>query len=863
MNKKFLSAILFGALMITSTGTFVSCKDYDDDIENLQTQIDANAKSIADLKASLDGANYVTSVTVSGNNLVVTTKNGGSTTIALPEHEDEVGSMVSVNADGYLVIDGEVTDIKACEATEEGEFLAPVKIEGGEWMVLQEDGTYAPLGLKASSVAVTGNETDGYVLTVTDGEGNETVVKLPTAASSIVSIAFDNTVQTAGDTINIAKATWNKTPGNFNWQGKALPANGDAIYTSADQVEVRIDPVSVDATTVPFYLTTSKNSTMQYITLAAAEDKTELTGTPTGRAAYGNGLYKLSFGPQLVVKADTAKYAKDIKDHATKLHALNANNSFRSIYALQVVRDDAKAPVLETLKVNSGNALTIGGSSLEATVKVGAENTVTFQNAAALYDAYFTVEDKYKEAFGVTWDNATRKFTVGKNPDSSTTVTEFPLNVVSADINGEINITTITIKLASQISSIKLYADATHEIKKDASANKFNIQLADMHTALGSNLNTWKLNVKSAKFGLYEKYEDGDVNTEITASPLSPTYKNANNVEVAELDKASYINVAVDNSKGQTLDTKYYIKVSFYNHATTQDATTYLNAIIVPVTFTAPSVSELISAKAGYVVDGTVNAYLYQTNSTEVEINKYFTIDATLTAASNKATVELDPYTTVVSYNNTNYKSSNLAELSSTKDVDVVTLKLADAASVKTNGAATELGYGQKLTASVVKNNYEGWSYKAYSGDNAFAFTIRIMSPIYEGTVKPATGSTITVSANDFQNGAKITDAMIKGYDYNNNAYNVVADMVDGTNVAWANPQISTITAAKDKDNYLAVAPEFTAATTDADGKTVNGVIIVKGEAISNDVTIAMPVSVTDVWGYTKKQDVSVTIKKN
>ena len=26
MNKKFLSAILFGALMVTSTGTFVSCR---------------------------------------------------------------------------------------------------------------------------------------------------------------------------------------------------------------------------------------------------------------------------------------------------------------------------------------------------------------------------------------------------------------------------------------------------------------------------------------------------------------------------------------------------------------------------------------------------------------------------------------------------------------------------------------------------------------------------------------------------------------------------------------------------------------------------------------------------------------------
>ena len=35
MNKKFLSAILFGALMVSSTGTFVSCKDYDDDIDQI------------------------------------------------------------------------------------------------------------------------------------------------------------------------------------------------------------------------------------------------------------------------------------------------------------------------------------------------------------------------------------------------------------------------------------------------------------------------------------------------------------------------------------------------------------------------------------------------------------------------------------------------------------------------------------------------------------------------------------------------------------------------------------------------------------------------------------------------------------
>ena len=43
MNKRFLSTLLFGALFIASTSVFVSCKDYDDDISNLQKQIDKAA----------------------------------------------------------------------------------------------------------------------------------------------------------------------------------------------------------------------------------------------------------------------------------------------------------------------------------------------------------------------------------------------------------------------------------------------------------------------------------------------------------------------------------------------------------------------------------------------------------------------------------------------------------------------------------------------------------------------------------------------------------------------------------------------------------------------------------------------------
>lgn len=47
MNKKFLSAIMCGAMLTASTSVFVSCEDYGDDIAHLQTQIDQNAATAA------------------------------------------------------------------------------------------------------------------------------------------------------------------------------------------------------------------------------------------------------------------------------------------------------------------------------------------------------------------------------------------------------------------------------------------------------------------------------------------------------------------------------------------------------------------------------------------------------------------------------------------------------------------------------------------------------------------------------------------------------------------------------------------------------------------------------------------------
>ena len=72
MNKKFLSAVLFGALMVSSTGTFVSCKDYDEDIDRIDKELVDIKSALSALQAKVDAGKYVTNVVKNGDGITVT-----------------------------------------------------------------------------------------------------------------------------------------------------------------------------------------------------------------------------------------------------------------------------------------------------------------------------------------------------------------------------------------------------------------------------------------------------------------------------------------------------------------------------------------------------------------------------------------------------------------------------------------------------------------------------------------------------------------------------------------------------------------------------------------------------------------------
>lgn len=126
MNKKkvFHAFLLGGGLCLASLGTFTSCKDYADDITNLQTQIDNLNKVFAELQAQIKAGKLLKSVEAKDYGILVKLASGEEFKITNGAKGDKGdtgaqgiagknGTVWTISADGFWVKDGEKTEYKA------------------------------------------------------------------------------------------------------------------------------------------------------------------------------------------------------------------------------------------------------------------------------------------------------------------------------------------------------------------------------------------------------------------------------------------------------------------------------------------------------------------------------------------------------------------------------------------------------------------------------------------------------------------------------------------------------------------------------------------------------------------------------
>ena len=926
MRKKYLSALLFGALLVTSAGTFTSCKDYDDDINNLQEQITANADAIKALEELVKAGKYVSGVAIEGQVITFTFSDGSTTPITIPEGEK--GQTVEVK-DNELYIDGEATGIKVAEAATAEAGL--VKAENGTWWVLGEDGEYTNTNIPVSGVTVSGSEKDGYTFTIYNEKGEAQTVKLPTASSAITEITLGTETRQDGvinSEVTKAYYAWNgnvdvirpkltldkkdfliskqafkfTNVGNkteitdaSKWPGnKTLPKDGDYIYASPTSVDLRIDPVNVDASNIDFYLTNTKNADLSPVVLEATAESGDnpLPGT-NGRAANtGNGLWTLSMNNTVVEKDKEG----DIWDAIEKaedgdyVYSVNANHGFRSKYELKVVTINAEK--LETLSITGVaangedadfNGIEIGTDTYKSvdedplaprniTFKTGKAYEVRGVEGSALYDMYLTADKSDTDVYGLTFDQDKHTFTIGKNPDVSSIPAEFDLIIYTVANNGEVEKTKVNITINTEISAAAEYTLQEHSINKDANKNYFGIDLSTMKTALGDNLNQWMQNVdlkagqieyewsadnisysnvtpEGFEFDIVEKLVDiPDNDIEKVATKATDDRNKANFIQVS-------INNTVTTSTYLKLGHTYYIKATF---KTTDGG--ILNSIVVPVKFNAPALSAQFVKESAVFKDGGKAVY---------KLSRAF---SDMPDVADQVKLSLDDQTVVVE--NTQLTSENVADfVNEGNDYcsdDIMVELIANDNLPKAQNTNLHVGYGKELTIKatgyVVKD--QGYRYKntrwlyASTEDATYTFNIKVMSPIYEGTVTatdniitiPATGSAYNLSNND-----------IKGTTYNNIAYKVLPDkVVDGIIKDWNREEIASVSAKSNNENVFKVAgtPSAAYAYKDNEEKTVivEGTLAVTPQNIAETTESTMTITVEDVWGYKKPNDIKVKI---
>ena len=890
MRKKYLSALLFGALLFASAGTFTSCKDYDDDINNLQSQITANAQGIEELKNLIGTGDYVTNIEKSAEGLVVIFKNAGSQTITL---EDEVGSMVTVNEDGELCIDGEPTGVKVAETTPGETAKAPVTIEDGFWAVLNEDGEYDKTNIPVSGVSLAGDEQTGYILTIVNADGSTSSVELPTAASSLVDLMLpevkysvnltgeEETEPVSNGTIALAQYTFTLNGVSTNktdWGGsKELPANGSIIVAQAAPIMIQINPVNVDAKDIDFSLVNSQNKTAD-VTFEV-KDFTDLLTTDYTRAANANGLYDLTIADQTFTSSTAAtNYIKGLTKDNQALAV--AAGKVRSVYKVSYA--EAKPAQLKTYSLMDGTTAvvedeTIGGNISTANgIELNKWYTVTTDNAEALYDMYLKAADNDDAVlFGVEFQVVDGAYQVRatKTPDN-VTKTSFDINVETVDKKGNWKESTIKFVLSEVISDAYVYDLTKYQLKDvtDAKDNSFSVAVADMTSEFSAEqLALWNKKLGSMTYSIQN--ENGET---VTAEDLSLVLVQEDGTDLEGLSATSIkgaktMSVRFNNTAALAaaldLNTTYYVVIECKDGEETPNV---ISTAKIPFTLSIPAIETFFVEQPGVFVDGVANAYMDDTATDTNLAASYNFASAFNKFGSNMGTTtfqfKMDNSSVIVN----NKKSAALATITGVTDGKVEADNVKDVAITlsdegKDTNTGLQQGYKQELIVNVVNAKFANvWAYGKADAVN-YTFKIKVMSPLYEGQIVAADG-TVEIPATDI-NGHEVTGDDIKGYTYNDIAYSIFKDQEEDEDDAtrpWSRKEIKSVTFAT-TDSNIFTCDESSSDYTPANGGTPakNGTVTVYPKNLAETTDSKIKVTLTDAWGYKKVVEIPVRVVVN
>lgn len=416
MRKKYLSALLFGALLLASAGTFTSCKDYDDDIKNLQEQINTVKTSLDELTTKVNNLGAgVTDFKYENGQLVIVTDKGTNFTVDMPECEGIVKLEIK---DGVLYADGVAIGNVA------GDGGSVVEVKDG---VIYIDGKAA--GELGNKVAVKDNGDGTYTLTVDD----QTYV-LPKAVAGDVKISvgyetgyyysYFTEIEKVGictetdgvDDVAKYGIAWGSAANAVAWTGpKGAVAAGQFLVGQINTIPVSVMPANTQLDAMKLQLVDTEGKVAPVV----------ITATPKGFGTAGNtgsratdalGQWDLSIAMDETVTAANMGTAFAVSVNGTNLASSMANKQYAlscdgqvlsSYYQIVVDTDEKATSEATSLKAYAGTKVYVNGKTLGYAQPLNSSIKLEYR-ASEAYDYKFTIAERDvndAEKWGVKLEN--------------------------------------------------------------------------------------------------------------------------------------------------------------------------------------------------------------------------------------------------------------------------------------------------------------------------------------------------------------------------------------------------------------------------------------------------------------------------
>ncbi len=624
MNKKFLSAILFGALMVSSTGTFVSCKDYDDDIDEINKELTDLKSKLSDLESKVNaGGAYVTKIESVDGGFKVSVSDGTSYNLTVASAA--AGSKVVIDdKTGEISIDDKATGWFA--TTGEGEEAVDMTpyVKDGYWYLYDKTAKeFVKSEYKAAGNAYAVVANGICTLNIPDADGKMQTIQLPTTSAAITGVQFIDLTSGAVETdpeyaLNYGVATKD----NAKWDGpKGAITKDQLLVGTIEPLTLQVYPSSADLSNADIKLVGS-DGTVAPVKVTA----TPFEGVIT-KAASANGLWNLNIRPDETVTDKTIAdaFKAEINNYA---YALQINGNILTGYASKVTPTDKSA----------AGALVAGDVTYNtdelSSAKVPFGETVTLEfDGTKAYDAYLTPKSASElELAGVTIDGKTMSFTSTEKAAGKTV--QFTVNFVNfkgetgTTFNITVNFEGATVDPEAPVAAVKYTAtDGVKPIIIDLGTT-FTSLSAQTATALAAVTPTWNVisidgkavtadqSTANGKFAFtmtQVKYysdlkADGTPKTEVTA------IDNADN-----LKKVKYAVFTSSDYQTNVAPGAYVLNMKFADASGNE-----LKKVVAPVTISVPTFTDLFTKVTSvWNADKTVlNALLV--GSTDATVAKQY-----------------------------------------------------------------------------------------------------------------------------------------------------------------------------------------------------------------------------------------------